>query len=188
MEIEAGIVKESQVVYLLAGVRKMIEQSGNRGELGRLKFYCDWALHSRLSGPPAQDVVRILESIYKCMVNNERAQEYSEAMRLMKFDLLKEDLSMFLNKFGLDDLTKNTNAWVAFIYLYSRVVEDCPLAIPQNVQTDIQKIVIGLENGKNLIDDHLPFKVKWQFRATGNLPPAEYFILNSYSIAKVGRL
>ncbi len=187
-EIESGIVKETQVVYILASVRKILEQLEETEEFGRLKFYCDWALHSRLSGPPAQEVVRILELIYKCMVAGGRAPDHSEAMRLIKFDLLKEELSTFLRKFGLKDLTQSTNAWVVFIYLYSRVVDDCPLVIPSQVPSDIVKIAIHLETAKDLIDDHLPYQVNWQFEAKGDLPPARYFIINSYSVVEIGRL
>lgn len=187
VEIESGIIKETQVVYILAGVRKILEQLEKPKEFGRLKFYCDWALHSRLSGPPAQEVARILEFIYKCMAKGERVPDHSEAMLLIKFDLLKEELSVFLQKFGLRDFTQNTNGWVVFIYLYSRVVEDCPLVIPPYMPFDIEKIVIHLETAKDLIDDHLPYQVNWQFDAKEGLPPARYFIINSYSVAEFGR-
>ena len=187
-EIESGIIKETQVVYLLAGVRKILEQLEEPTEFGRLKFYCDWALHSRLSRKPAQEVMQILEFIYKCMAKDERAPDHSEAMLLITFDLLKKELSAFLQKFGLRDFTQSTNAWVVFIYLYSRAVEDCPLVFRGNVPIDIEKIVIHLETAENLIDDHLPYRVNWQFEAKGDLPPARYFILNSYSVAEIGRL
>lgn len=187
-EIECGITKETQVVYILACVRKILEQLEEPKEFSRLKFYADWTLHSRLSGPPAHEVARILEFIYKCMTNGERAPDHSEAMRLIKFDLLKEELSAFLQKFGLRDFTQRTNAWVVFMYLYSRVVEDCPLVIPSYVQIDIEKIVIHLKTAEDLIDDHLPYQVNWQFESKGGLPPARYFIVNSYSVAKIGRL
>jgi hypothetical protein len=187
-EIESGINKETQVVYLLAGIRKILEQLEDSSEFGRLKFYCDWVLHSKLSGPPAQDVVQILEFIYQCMAKGERAPEYSEAMLLIQFDLLKKELSTFLQKFNLTDFTQNTNAWVVFIYLYARVVEDCPLVMGPKVPTGIEKIVIRLDTAKDLIDDHQPYQVNWQFEARRSLPPALYFIINTYSVAKIGRL
>lgn len=187
-EIESGITKETQVVYILTGIRKILEQSEYPKEFGRLKFYCDWALHSRLSGPPAQKVVQILGLIYKCMAKGVSVPDHSEAMRLIKFELLKEELSTFLQKFDLKDFTQGINDWVVFIYLFSRVVEDCPLLMLSHVPFDIVKIVIQLETAKDLIDDHLPYQVNWQFEAKADLPPARYFIVNTYSVAKVGRL
>lgn len=188
VEIGVGITKESQVVYILVGVRKLIEQIGNRNEFARLKFYCDWALHAKMSGQPAQDILQILDSIYKCMAKNEPVPENSKAMRLIRFDILKEDLSVLLRKFNLEDFTENTNTWVVFVYLFARVVQDCPLIIRPDLQTDIQKIVIQVETAKDTIDDDLPYKVNWKFKAKGDLPPALYFILNTYSVASVGRV
>ena len=187
-EIVKGITKETQVVYILAGVRKIIEQLDEPVEFARLKFYCDWALHSKMTKRPAQEVVRILDFIYQCMRKGKRAPAHSEASLLIKFDLLKLELSTFLRKFDLRDFTEGTNMWVIFIYLYSRVVEDCPLVMPINVDIDIERIVIKLETANELIEDHLPYKVNWKFVAKGNLLPGEYFILNSYSVAETGRL
>ncbi|MCB0413376.1 MAG: hypothetical protein KDD50_03525 [Bdellovibrionales bacterium] len=188
VEIDLGITKETQVVYLLAGIRKILEQSEDSMNFGHLKFYCDWVLHSRLTGPPARKVVQILEDIYKCMKKNERVPDQTDAMLLIQFELLKQELSAFLQKFDLKDFTQSTNAWVVFIYLYSRVVQDCPLEMPSNVPFDIKKIVVRLETAKDLIDDHLPYKVNWNFEAKVDLPPAQYYILNSYSVAEIGRL
>lgn len=187
-EIDVGISSEAQVVYVLAGLRKIIEQSENSKGFGRLKFYCDWALHSRMSGPPAQDVVKILESIYNHMVDKKSVPDRSEAMLLTKFELLKEEVSNFLQQLHLTDFTKAVNDWMVFIFLYSRVVQDCPLVMHPDVKVGIKMISIQMNESVRLIDDHLPFKVTWKFDAKDDFPSAEYFVLNTYSVRKTGRL
>lgn len=188
LELNAGITKESQVVYILAGIRKILEQLEDITEFEHLKFYCDWALHHKLSGPPAQKVMRILEFIYNCMAKGERAPTDSEATHLIRFELLKNELSGFLQKFDIKNFTQSANTWVVFIYLYCRVVEDCPLVMRSNTPMNIQKIVISLDTAEDLIEDHQPYQVNWQFEAKEGLAPARYFIINSYSVAQIGRL
>lgn len=40
--------EEADVVYILSRVRKLLEINGNSGKYGKLKFYCDWALHAEI--------------------------------------------------------------------------------------------------------------------------------------------
>lgn len=49
-ELTKPILEESQVVYILSRVRKILEkdESKNQGKYKKLKFYCDWALHSEI--------------------------------------------------------------------------------------------------------------------------------------------
>ncbi len=185
-EVESGVIRETQVVYLMASIRKILEQLDETAQFGRLRFFCDWVLHSRLSRPPAQEVVGILQTIYDSMVAGTRLPQFSEAMLLVRFELLKDNLSTFLRQFDIKDFTQDTNAWVAFICIYSKVVADCPLEMPNNFVGNIRKISIHLEISDKLIDDHLPYKINWNFEAREDLPPASYFILNTYSVAAIG--
>lgn len=186
-EISDGITKESQVVYLMAGIRKILEQQESL-EFGRLKFYCDWVLHTKLTGRPAQEVVRILQNVYECMAQGSRVSARSEAMLLIKFELLKDELAAFFEKYDLEDFTQGTNAWVVFMYLYSKVVEDCPLVMGPQIPVNLKKIVINVQTASEMVDDHLPYKVNWVFEARNDLLPATYFILNSYSTSQIGRI
>ena len=55
-QIEAGITTEVQVVYLLTGVRKLIERDEVEDEYPKLKFHCDWVLHPRRFAEIAEGV------------------------------------------------------------------------------------------------------------------------------------
>jgi hypothetical protein len=47
-EIEKGISSESQVVYIMIEIRKLLEKT-NQEEVGlyeTVKFYCDWLAHT----------------------------------------------------------------------------------------------------------------------------------------------
>src|SRR5260370_1442382 len=47
-ELDKGITTEVQVVYVLAGVRKVIERDKVEGQYADLRFHCDWVLHSSM--------------------------------------------------------------------------------------------------------------------------------------------
>ena len=187
-QILAGVTSEVQVVYILAGIRKTLEQSKKFSKFKNLKFYCDWVLHSRLSQKPAQNVIRILETIYISMAKNERIVDQSDASPIVRLELFRHELSKYLKLIGLEDFTQNTNEWVVFMYLYAKAVQDCPLEMPSDTQLKIKKIALDVETAENLIDDHLPYKLIWKFEAAGDLPPAIFFVLNTYSTSKIGRI
>jgi hypothetical protein len=63
-ELDAGIETEVQAVYLLAVSRKIIERDNIGGQYPDLKFHCDWALHSKLTGPAAQGVLRKFDAAH----------------------------------------------------------------------------------------------------------------------------
>jgi hypothetical protein len=57
-ELDRGITSEVQVVYLLAGIRKIIERDKIRDQYSDLNFHCDWALHSSLDRAAAKAILR----------------------------------------------------------------------------------------------------------------------------------
>lgn len=48
LELSEDISKESQVIYILSCIRKILEIDQNQSNYIKLKSFCDWALHSRL--------------------------------------------------------------------------------------------------------------------------------------------
>lgn len=47
-ELNTGITTEPQVVYLMAGIRKLIEHDNLQAKFPALNFYCNWVLHTKL--------------------------------------------------------------------------------------------------------------------------------------------
>ena len=48
--INAGITKEADALYLLAEVRKLLEQQGLKKDYEYLTFHCDWIVDPKLAG------------------------------------------------------------------------------------------------------------------------------------------
>src|ERR1700688_2050020 len=59
----AGITTETQVVYLMVAIRKLLEQQQAKKQYEYLTFHCDWALHSKLEGAMAQKVLKLFDAV-----------------------------------------------------------------------------------------------------------------------------
>ena len=55
-QLNEGITTEVQVVYLLVGIRKLIERDEKRERYPVLNFSCDWVLHSKLDRSGAKAI------------------------------------------------------------------------------------------------------------------------------------
>src|SRR6266498_3959033 len=60
-ELQEPITSESQVVYLLVEIRKLIELNKDVANYRTLKFCCDWVAHPVLEGSEARSIVRQLD-------------------------------------------------------------------------------------------------------------------------------
>src|SRR5277367_4047130 len=55
--LRKGIADEPGVVYLMAGIRKLLEQQQAKQQYRYLTFHCDWTLHTKLEGSAAQEIL-----------------------------------------------------------------------------------------------------------------------------------
>jgi len=134
-ELHAGIETEVQAVYLLTGVRKLIERDKTRAQYPDLKFHCDWALHSALDGTAAKALLKQFDAAHALLKGKVKLQDLpqplrAEIERISKMKSFEKQLSGFLDAYGLPPLTKNRpDGWAHFLHLYARVVEDIPLVV-----------------------------------------------------------
>lgn len=111
--------EESDVVYILSRIRKIIEIEKKEAKYAKLKFYCNWALHSKIDDiePFRSDLEEFLALDVKKL----------DGMLFLDF---RGQLTDFLNEFGLSTVIfssqKTTNNF--FESLIS-VYEDTPLVI-----------------------------------------------------------
>lgn len=178
-EIRAGLHKESQVVYLLAGIRKIVEQENLSNQYEYLKFHCNWALHSRLTGTFAQKVLNHFDSAHLHLLKGNDLGQNTEADKISKMECFRDEISKFLSANYMTDFTNSPNVWTKFMYLYARVIEDCPLIIRAGGPAHIQEIIISVKMAENVAADHHAFKVSWHLKdRNGNF--GTIFVINSY--------
>ena len=186
-QLNVGITTESQVVYLMAAIRKILEQTGMKKQYPDLVFHCDWVVHSKLTGRAAQ---AILEQFDAANIHLKAGIDLQgvptdlrhEIDRISQMESFKGELERFLGEHNLPALDKHRpDGWIHFLHLYVQVVQDCPLEVVGQGAATISKVVVQVELATQPVGDEMPFKVRWIVHDRNGLT-GEIFILNSFSL------
>lgn len=184
-ELENGIFTEPQVVYLLAALRKLMERDGLKEQYKNLTFHCDWALHHKLRGATAQDILREFDAAHLLLKDGnidlhdlprdlERQVIGISAMRFFE-----AEMSEVLQHYGLPSV----KGWAHFLYLYSRVIEDISLEVNDAVANHaehISQVVVHVDTAPIKKGGHLLFRVTWRLHDR-NGRTGSIFVINSYA-------
>ena len=195
-EMDAGITTEVQVVYFMAGIRKIIERDKAKGQYPTLNFHCDWTLHSQLHGDGAKAVLRAFDAAQPHLLGGTKLGNlprhiYREIERIFRMETFETELLAFFAAYGLPNFG-DADAWLRFQYLYANVVQDIPLVIYESDITttqNISKIIVQSELAREpiKIDDErqeMWFKVTWTiFDKSGN--SGDVFIINGFDYSPV---
>lgn len=84
--ITAETFDEPQAVFILSRIRKYLEETESQNNFPYLNFYCNWALHPKISRRLPVPVETMLWDYFKQI----------DEKRLWDFDYLKDDLQKFL--------------------------------------------------------------------------------------------
>lgn len=129
--LASPIQRESEVVYFLVEVRKLIEPLDKRFPV--LCFFCDWILHREMSWKGAKNVLTIFDQ-YVTAIRSTNGKSMAEATRqlspLISFERLQEDLGLLLFEYHLDaQFVREVTRFVPFLSLYVDLVARCPLVV-----------------------------------------------------------
>lgn len=190
-ELENGIATEPQVVYLLAALRKLMERDGLKEQYTYLTFHCDWALHHKLRGSTAQDILREFDAAHLLLRDGQidlhdlpRGLE-KQVIGISAMRFFEAELLAVLQHYGLPYVNrkKYSEGWAHFIYLYSRVIEDISLEVNDNIANHaehISQVVVHVDTAPIKNGPHLLFRVRWRLHdrdgRTGSI-----FVLNSFA-------
>lgn len=187
--INHGITRECEVVYLLSCIRKFLEQDkveqDKNDKWNRLKFYCDWALHAKLSGPSAQCVLDLFNEAHITCTNENNISEYlpQSVQDFSKFSGLVSEIKSFLGAKNIISNQQENYNWANFRFLYASIIEDCPLIINQNLLkgSNISKVTANVELAKEIKCGQQYYKVSWMIEdSSGN--KGELYVINSFKI------
>jgi hypothetical protein len=193
LELDKGITTEAQAVYLLVAVRKLLEQQQLKKQYECLTFYCDWALHSKLTGTAAQKLLKLFEVANIKLRTGLKLQGLPpelrrEVNRISRMDPFEEELYQFLRASGLPSLDESrSDGWVHFLHLYARIVQDCPLVMAEkNKAASLATVTLHVELREAPIESDMWFKVTWTL-SDRNGRSGEIFVINSFSLNPVIR-
>jgi hypothetical protein len=187
-ELGRGITTQAQALYLMAGIRRLLEQQQAKKQYEYLTFHCDWALHAKLGGPTAQKILKLFEAAHKQLKTAVELRDLpselrTEIERISKMKLFEQELYQFLQTNGLPGLgTNRSDGWVHFLHLYAQVVEDCSLVTTEELKSaGIESVTLHVELAKQPVEGDLRFKVTWTV-LDKNGPSSDIFVINSFSL------
>jgi hypothetical protein len=120
---------EKDVMYALVNTRKYLELTETDQDYPKLKFFCDWALHSRLSGPKAQAIVELAdahETANVGAVEHTPTASTQELYDLLKFNAFRNELERFLTANNFETFV-TTAFWSQFLGTYVLIISGSPL-------------------------------------------------------------
>jgi hypothetical protein len=134
-ELGTGITTETQVVYVLAGIRKLIERDKVEDQYASLRFHCDWVLHSIMDRAAAKAILRQFDAAHPLLRDGIELRKLPPGLRreidrISKMSSFEQELVRFLTAYHLPSLTRNgQDGWPHFLHLYTKVIEDIPLMV-----------------------------------------------------------
>jgi len=186
-ELSAGIKTETQVVYLMAQIRKIIEQEQSGDKFDFLFFHCNWVLHPQMDRQFAQAILDKFNQAHIHMVQGIQLTDLPPSLRkeldpIFSMDMFRYQLITFLQSHGLSwKELSDIFVWSAFIKLYISIIRDCPLVI-QSSKTDsyIKKVEVDyIEADMKHHGYNFYYKISWMI-TDKNGSVGELYILNSY--------
>lgn len=127
-ELNRKIEGEPQVVYILSRVRKMLEIDGKEKETeyNKLKFYCNWALHSKINNVGA--VRDILDGIIARKVK-------AGADLVVQFKTFHEEFQKFLKEYKFTTtIYESPDNKFPFEMHLSQIYADTPLIVDEKIK------------------------------------------------------
>ncbi|MBI4459178.1 MAG: hypothetical protein HY648_03840 [Acidobacteria bacterium] len=163
---------ERDVVYILVEIRKLLELTGNEQKYFWLKFFADWACHTKMDRKTAKELLDRLDSELDVIKGGTLKVGVKRPPTLHTFII---EFNAFLKDVGIyAGLDYNRLIWPVFLKYYARVVRDCPV-LPQAKNHNLKHIdeVLLVEysqpsNPRTLPAGHkFKFGIKWSLRKNG---------------------
>jgi hypothetical protein len=156
-ELAEDITTERQVMYILAEIRKIIEQAGELKNYYALDFHCSFALHTRMDRAGAQRILQRFDEAHDLLVRKlplppELRREIEQTVKLESF---RRDLKAFLNANNLPTrLFTEPDAWPTFIRHYGNIIDEGELVIKgggANLKS-IDRVTVRLQTAARALD------------------------------------
>jgi len=123
--------EESQVVYLLVEIRKILEHE-NENKFKLLKFFCDWTVHTKKDRSMegiikiAIEIDNLVSSVYKITT-----EQNEKILKFFEMKELKQELLNFINAHLLfNKVCTDDKSWKTFVELSTQVLSGQPILHP----------------------------------------------------------
>jgi hypothetical protein len=170
--LAGGVRTECRVVYLLAEIRKILEDEKPNPRPMALWMFCHWALHVNLSHSNTTshflgqiDAFTMKKNIIGLPEpdgNFTFIDEYNLTKDLLFLTNFRQQLKDFLRSKSLSTrLCDDDKSWFGFVSAYAGIIQDGTLSIES---AEKLKVVdkVTFTKGRSLSKDyHVPFTIQW---------------------------
>jgi hypothetical protein len=128
--LTAGIRKEADVMYTLAEIRKILEETGATPAYPVLDFYTNWVVHSALDRHrwAREGLVTIEKAVDGFQNGRSRPEQVLTAVTsVLSFQKLHSELLKFGTEYGIAFDGVSFEEWRTFATLLLDILVDCPL-------------------------------------------------------------
>jgi hypothetical protein len=185
--IDEKIKTEAQVVYIIACVRKLIEFENAQQTYPALNFYCNWALHTKLSNSAeASRIVAVFdraESFLTQVHAAEPGQQISNTAPDWMGELNKEiALENFKSEFQQFCEARNVNGrlllderlWLRFLDLYAAVIDGARLISRDDTLQFVKTVTterVPIPSGMNAAEAGTTYflAIEWQWKSPSGM-------------------
>jgi hypothetical protein len=131
LEFKQPIVAESQVVYILVEIGKLLEHGNKKKDFPTINFYRNWAVHTRLD---RSDFADALVRNFDDFIADSSVVMLDCFQKLLKPESLRSELRSFCEYFQLEfPPCSDGLLWKNFVKYLARVLDETPLqCYPQN--------------------------------------------------------
>jgi hypothetical protein len=171
----------ANIRLLLVDTRILLESSGKAKQYKTLKFYCDWVLHSQMSGKIASQLLaEVDEVMYKWRHQSiPMSKTFEDALAYqIGFYGFEEELERFLRTCGIDTARPGMVVnWRLFEALYCEsLVKDCllkyagkkPLKLIHTGKAELFNVHEWPKPNNVKPGDCFPYGIKWTFEGDGD--------------------
>lgn len=168
--VTKGIESEAECVYMLAQIRKYIEQQHIDG-YWNLRMCANWTLHSQLDNVTVQIFLRELNDFLSDAeaLGDYDIDRYPSLKKKLSFVAsLQEELSGFLNAVGIDSkICTDNSSFRNMLRIFGQVIEDTPLLCKSNSQLSHLSEVTFSRRRSIFQEDVYPISLYWKIKNGG---------------------
>jgi hypothetical protein len=176
-ELTIHIRRESQVVYILVEVRKLLDSEGVGDKYVTLRFFCDWAMHTKLRKRNAGLLLQPFDEAYgrrgaDGFMSTEDQRRLEKKVSLIEFS---QELVEVLDGHGIKRNTlTGPAAWFRFLELYLSIIKDCSLqytameiGLKHINEVTVTRYDVPAEVQEMEPEMYIPFGIDWKFAFNG---------------------
>jgi hypothetical protein len=185
--LTGGIDSESEAMYFVVELRKVLEHQGKKSAYQYLTFHCDWAVHAKLQGPTAQSILRHFDAANTHFKSGVELHDLPLPLRrevegISKMRYFEKELEGFSKDNGLPPLHHTRpDGWPNFLHHYVKIVENCPLVMSaKDSGASIASVTLKTELARKRIHGETFYKVTWVVKDKSG-ETGEVYVINSFS-------